>query len=339
MKLVRYLASLKLTLAGMSALAAGVLVSYRDDSTPVAWLVVPLLVLAVNLLCALVVNPRFRQQPALFVFHVCLLAIVMLAAWGQMTSLEGRAELVMGQSFTAASVTHIRQGGWHPLERLDDVAFVQGPFRVDYAPGLKRGQTENRVFINSGQAGPRTEVFGDNIPLRQAGYSFYTTSNKGYAAILEWTGNNGTLQRGAVHFPSYPLYDWNQVNHWTSPAGEQIALQLHLPDRPVHDRDWVLNSAAGGAVLAVNLNGRSVVMEPGVPLSTGSGTLQLESVRMWMGYEVFYNPVLPWLFVAAIIGVLSMAWYFLVKFSVLPLPEKAVCQDKKEGRQGVTAHV
>lgn len=339
MKMVHYLASLKLTLAGMSGLAAGVLVSYRDEGASVMWLVAPLLLMAVNLLCALMVNPSFRQYPALFIFHVCLLAVVLLSAWGQMTSLEGRVELVVGQSFTPETARLDRQGDWHPRERLASVDFVQGPFRVEYASGLKRGRTENQVFINAGMPGQRTEVFGDNIPFRHAGYRFYTTSNKGFAAVLVWTGNNGEVQRGAVHFPSYPLHDWNQVNRWTSPRGEQIELRLHLPDKLAHDRDWVLSSADTGVSLAISLNGRSVVMEKGIPVSTGNGTLQLEDISMWMGYEIFYNPVLPWLLVAAIIGVLSMARYFLVKFSTQTMAGKAVCREQAEGRPAVTAHV
>ena len=206
--MIQRLASLKLTLVGMLLLLAGVLGSYRDPAASIWWLVVPLGLLGVNLLCAIVFNPRFRHQTGLLVFHVCLLGILVLAAVGQLVSLTGRVEITEGQAFAPALVQVVKKGPWHPWKRLDSVSFAQGPIVVDYEAQLVRSRTLSRVQITAGSA-PRAAEFGDTIPLNVSGYRFYTTSNKGYSAVLTWYGDDGTVQTGTVHLPSYPLQDWN----------------------------------------------------------------------------------------------------------------------------------
>jgi len=63
---LRKLASLRLTLAGMVLLALGAALSYDNPAGTPAWvLVVPLALLAVNLLAAIVSNPRINRRGAL----------------------------------------------------------------------------------------------------------------------------------------------------------------------------------------------------------------------------------------------------------------------------------
>ena len=112
------LASLRLTLLGMLGLALTVLATYRDPELATAWVALPLGVLAVNLLAALLVNPRFRTQAGLLVFHLCLLAVVVLSAVGLMTRFEGRLELTEGQAFTPGAVEIVSRGPWHAVSTV-----------------------------------------------------------------------------------------------------------------------------------------------------------------------------------------------------------------------------
>ena len=187
MIVIHRLSSLQLTLAGMLVLAAGVLVSYRDEGASVLWLAAPLLLLALNLLCALACNPRFRRQGGLIVFHLCLLGVMVLGAAGRLASFKGRVEISEGQWFDPASVEMVQRGPWHPQQRMRDVSLRQGAIRVDYAPGLRRGATISEVYDGDGTR----FTMGDTRPFRSAGYRLYTTSNKGYAVILGWNDDAG----------------------------------------------------------------------------------------------------------------------------------------------------
>ncbi len=334
MSVLQHLSSLRLALAGMVLLGGGALVSYRDPDATVAWLVLPLLLLAVNLIAALLFNPRFRRQHGLLIFHLGLLAVVLLAAYGHMTALKARVELTEGQTFDIDAVTVVRQGPWHPWRRLAAVDFVQGPLQVHYAAGLSRGRTHSRVHFPGAATYP-VEI-GDNIALKVAGYRFHTTSNKGYSAVLTRADPDTGEHRGAVHFPSYPFHDWKQVNHWTGPGGVSIDLELQLPVPPPETRDWVLESARASGSLKLTAADETVVLKPGEQQPLAGGSVRFEDIRLWMGYEVTYNPVLPWLFSAALVAVLGLGWHFQAKFRA-PVP--ATRSGEETGSGVLSAHV
>lgn len=337
MKIMHRLASLRLTLPGLLALAVGVLVSYRDVTASTAWMAIPLICLAVNLLAALLVNRRFRSQPALLVFHIGLLAVVLLATYGHLSSLQARVEITEGQAFSAAAIEVVREGPWHPRQGLDSVAFVQGPLRVEYAPGLKRRSTTSQIGIRDAAAGDVVKTIGDNTPLKQAGYRFYTTSNKGYSAILTWYGSDGSRQTGAINFPSYPANDWNQTNQWTGPAGDHFTLELNLPVSQSFQRHWAFDSRHATTALTIITNDQRARLEPGDVLVLENGRLEFEEVRLWMGYRITYEAMLPWLFSFALVGVLALAWYFLARFYSHPLPEGDGHPEHAENGDVITA--
>ena len=127
--LLKNIASLKLTMVGLVGLIANsfAVSQWPDESIP--WLVLPLSLLAVNLFAALLVRHAFRQQAALLLFHVGLLAVLMLVAAGVLLRFDGSVEVVEGTAFDAANVT-VRGGGWLHPNRLDRVQFAQGPLEV-----------------------------------------------------------------------------------------------------------------------------------------------------------------------------------------------------------------
>jgi cytochrome c biogenesis protein len=306
------LASLRLTLVGMVLLAVLALASYTSASLPSFWLVLPLALLALNLAAAILSNPRFRRQGGLLVFHLCLLVIVMLAGIGLMTRLDGRVEITEGQAFDPATVEIISRGPWHPW-RMDRVAFTQSRIRVDYAPALIRRQTRSEVLTPDATGRLRAITFGDNHALTAAGYRFVSTSNKGLVAIITWLDDSGRSVTGAVHLPSYPLLEWKQSNEWVTPRGQAVQIELELPERPPQDQAWTLTSHNLRARIVVKTVEHEPMLDVGQSVNLNGGALRFDEVRLWMGYRIDYNPTLPWLFAAALIGIIALAWHFWQK--------------------------
>ena len=311
---LQLLASTRLTLLGMILLALGILASYADPQASPWWLAAPLVLLAANLLCAVAANPGLRRRGGLLVFHLALLGIIILAAAGRLTHLDGQVEVIEGSAFSAAGVKILRQGPLHPA-RLDKVSFVQGPFTVDYAPGLKREHTRSQIMVPQVQT-PAEEsrltpvVVGDLDPLILQGYRFSTTPNKGFAVLLTWIPEQGESMTGTVNMPSYPLNDWNQENRWAPPGEAELRLRLLFAKTLDKNVAWTLASKNVQAQLEVDAGGRRILLQPGETVHLTHGSLRYDGLRAWMGYKVFYDPTLPWLFWFALGGVLGMAWYF-----------------------------
>ncbi|MBN4063239.1 cytochrome c biogenesis protein ResB [Cardiobacterium sp. AH-315-I02] len=319
-KSMQALSSLKLSFAAMVALLSAILFSYFEQSQSVLWLAIPLLVLAVNLLFAMTYNPRIRQNSGLLMFHICLLAMVLLAALGQLTSMKGRVEIMQGQVFDSKQATVVQQGPWHSLRALNKVDFEQRHFQVNYSQGLRRGATHSQLLVNG-----ESFVVGDNLPFNHQGYRFYTTSNKGYAVILNWYGKDGKTSQGAIHFPSYPLYDWKQDNQWFTPAGQLLKMSFVSAIQPQTDTSWQLESSqAAGSLQIEAATGKQQVLKVGQRIRLQAGELEFVEVRMWMGYSIFYNPWLIWFFAVSLVGVFGLAWHYYLKLGPRKLPAREI---------------
>jgi cytochrome c biogenesis protein len=267
--------------------------------------------LAINLAAALIATPRLRKEPGLLIFHAALLALMLLAAAGRLAHFDGHVEVTEGNLFSADDVVVDSKGPLHP-DRLQYIAFKQGPFRVDYAPGVKRAATRSEVTVPAESAVELHNV-GDDVPLLARGYRFYTTHNKGVAVVLTWLPANGEPVTGAIHMPSYPLFDWKQANKWRAPGGPDIRFWLHL-DTPIRDDSaWTLESGSASGVLVVNADGKRLELKPGERAAFTGGELRFEELRGWMGYRIFFDPTLPWLLVAAILAVCGLALQFFGK--------------------------
>jgi len=313
-RIARLLSSLRFTLAGMVLLAIGAALSYGNpDSTPVWVLVAPMSLLAVNLLAAIVVYPRIHRRASLLVFHLALLGVVILAAVGCLTRFEAHVEVLQGAAFSADDLFDKKQGPLHD-GNLAKVSFIQGPYTVDYAPGMVRGPTRSEVQVPDGQGGWESRVIGDDKPLVMNGYRFYTSFNKGFAPLLTWTPEQGEPQTGAVHMPAYPLFEFKQDNSWTPPGGPEIKFWLRLDAGMKEDAAWMLDGRKTQGLLVVNTGGKRVELKPGEIVQIAGGALRYERLSTWMGYKIFYDPTLQWLFAMAIIGVLGLCAHFWQKF-------------------------
>ncbi len=324
------LSSLRLTLAGMVMLAIGAALSYNNPaSTPVWVLVVPMALLAINLLAAIIANPRIHRHGSLLVFHLALLGVVILAAAGCLTRFEAHVEMLEGTAFSKDDLLNKRQGPLHS-NHLDQVSFVQGPYTVDYAAGMMRGPTRSHVQVPDGRGGWKWRVIGDDKPLVVGGYRFYTSFNKGFAPILTWIPDHGAPETGSVNMPAYPLFNFKQDNSWTPPGGSEIKFWLRLNTGMQEDQAWVLDGDKAHGILVVNTDGERVELKPGESARVPGGKLRYERLSSWMGYKIFYDPTLHLMFATAIIGVLGLFAHFWRKFgnwsAVTAVPDSSLAQ-------------
>jgi hypothetical protein len=243
-------------------------------------------------------------------FHICLLALTLLTALGHLTSMKGRVEIVQGQVFDSEQVSIVQQGPWHAIEDLKNIHFEQRDFSVEYMQSLRRGKTTSRLLNEDSVV-----TVGDNAGFEQDGYRFYTSSNKGFAAMFAWHGEGGEVTRGAVHFPSFPLYDWKQENQWTTPVGQLLKMKFISRLQADVNNNWQLESRlAGGSLVIETADGLQQTLTSGQLIVLDSGQLEFIGVRMWMGYSIFYNPWLAWFFAVSVVGVLGLAWHLYLKF-------------------------
>ena len=330
------LASLRLTLVILLLLGCGVLWSYHSPVRTTWGLALPLFLSAVNLLAAILTRPVFRRQSGLLVFHLALLAIILLAAVGRLSYLKGQLELAEGERFSGNLAVY-EQGPWHS-GHLDRVSFVNQGYSIDYAPGIRRRNTENRVRWRDAQGQEHTTVIGDHRPLVLEGYRFYTSFNKGFAPTFVWyPQGGGEPQRGTINLPSYPIHQYGQALAWTPPGATRELWTLLDFDETILDPDKPSQFRLPEThKLIIRIEDERHELQPGEWLPTAEGTLLYEELRSWMGYTVFYDWTLPWLLAACVVAVLSLGWHFWSKFAAKPWLREQEAAKQEPSNQRVT---
>ena len=273
----------------------------------------PFVMLAINLIAAIAVQPHFRAQPALLVFHLALLAIVVLALLGRMTYLKGHMELSDGAAFTGELLGY-EAGPWHPWH-IDQVTFINSGFTVDYNPGPSRTYTKNHVRWRE-EGVELTTVIGDQQPLVMQGYRFYTSFNKGFAPVFSWlpNGDEKSMVTGDLHMPSYPAQKHRQTAEWAPPNGlGALWFMLNIDEEIIPaDRSSSFRLPADHTLIVRRGNSR-YELSPGEQIELEDGVLHYRGLRSWMGYNVYYDWTLPWLAAASIVAVAAMGWHFWKK--------------------------
>ncbi|MDH4283775.1 MAG: hypothetical protein OEV35_00500 [Gallionellaceae bacterium] len=312
------LASLKLTLVILVAIGAGIVVAYVS-STPTTWaLAIPLAAFALNLGSAIATNPLFRRKTSLLIFHLALIAIILLIAAGRLTYLKGQLELAEGEVFEG-ELTQEESGPWHP-RHLNTLHFSNEGFTISYAKGVRRGETRNQVGWTAPDGSIQHTVIGDQDPLVLSGYRFYTSHNKGFAPVFTWHPASGAQSvTGAVHLPAYPLHEHKQAIEWALPnSNSPLWVMLQFDEvilDPAKPSEFRLPSRHQ---IVVRAGEERHELKPGGRIRLAEGILEYNGLRSWMGYTVFYDFTLPWLLVACLLAVMSLAWHFWNKFSSRP---------------------
>lgn len=308
-------ASTRLTVALLALLAAGVIAGYLYEAIALAALALPLALLVLNLAAAAAVRPVFRRQMPLLVAHLALAALVVLAAFGRLTALQGRIELTQGFAFDG-ELLDVDSGPLH-RSRLARASFTNEGFSIQYAPGVKRGRTRNAVRWIDAQGGEQRAVIGDHEPLVLAGYRFYTTPNKGYAPLFTWSTPAGDVQ-GAVHLPAYPVHRLRQARAWTLPDGTAAWVMLTTEEDVIDPGAPSEFALPRNRDIVLRIGDERFELAPGGRVVLPGGTLIYDGLRTWMGYRVYYDPTLPWLLAASVLATLALALHFVLKFRRQP---------------------
>ncbi len=315
MSALKLLSSLKFTLLVMAALAIAALFSYKNPAISTAWIALPLSILAINLLVVIFTNPVFRKQYGLLFFHIGLLAVILLALSDQLTRFQGRLEITEGQEFDPAIVSTVRHGPLHQ-NQLHQIEFLQSKVKVEYSADGRRGNTRSQIRLPAKNGEEETVIIGDRQAWEVQGYRFLSTFNKGFAVILSWQDEAGNVVSGAVNMPSYPLNEWKQENLWITPGGQQVTLSFDPGSSPEKGREWQLETErASDARLTVITDQGSHVLKAGDNTQLNRGSLTFETVRLWMGYRIDYQPWLFWQFIAAVLAIVGLGFHFWQKFS------------------------
>jgi hypothetical protein len=316
MRVILALASLKFTPFGLALLGIAAIALYKLDQGAVPWLSAPLFLLAINLIAAVATNGTFRKQMPLLVFHLALIALVLLAAAGRLMYLKGTAEVTEGAGFGGLNS---RDAGPLHIDRIGEVHFVNDGFEITYMAGPVLDRLLNRVRWQDGRGGERAGEIELNKPLVLHGYRIYPTSNKGFAPLFVWHPANGTPALAALHLPAYPGNALNQAQAW-QPAGskEEIWVMLNVAEDliPADAASRFRLPASRGIV--VRYRSLRWEMQPGERIALPDGTLEYRELRTWMGYRFYHDWTIPWMLAACAVGVVSMAWHFWRKFASIP---------------------
>lgn len=311
-----HLGSLRTALALMALLGAVVLAGSVASEVSARALMVVFALLGASVLAALVVHPAFRRRMPLLVFHLALLALVLLAGWGRLASVGGRFELTEGVPFDGRLLEGERGPLYDgPLERL---RFRNDGFQIDYAPGLRRGATRNRVTWIDARGTLQGATIGDHRPLVLEGHRISTSPNKGFAALLQWQPDGGAPEVGAVHLPSYPLHELRQSREWPLPDGRMAWVQLQFDETLIDPRAASSFRLPQQHRLVLRVGDQRHELAPGDAARIGGGTLTYAALRTWMGYRVSYDPSLPWLLAASLVAALALLWHYLSQFVAWP---------------------
>lgn len=315
---MKALASLRLTLALIVAFGAAVLLSYAGLVHSAWALALPLALCALNLVAAIATRPAFRRQRALLLFHVGLIAIVLLLAAGRLSSLRGTVEIAEGGQFDGQLGT-LDAGPWHRFA-LDAVHFSNDGFRIAYAPGVERDRTRNAVtYLDAGGSERHAEI-GDQAPLELAGYRFYTSPNKGFAPTFAWYPAGGAAPAlGAVHLPSYPIHAYRQEREWQLPGTALKAWVLLAFDEVILDPARASEFRLPAKyTLVLRVGGLRRELKPGEAIELPEGRLVYDGLRTWMGYTVFYDRTTGALLAACLFSVAALGWHLWRRYAARP---------------------
>jgi len=317
---LRLLGSLRITLWLFIIFAVLILAHSFTEEHPPLLIALPLLLLALNLLAALVTTATLRCQLPLLIFHLALLALLLLIAIGRLSSFDGEIELTTGEAFNGVpSAAH--SGPWHRT-RLDQLKFMLRDFSIRYVPdsnGISRDVTECKIAWIDERGVQQDGIIGDHLPLLLHGYRIYTTANKGFAPLFRWQTSDGAMRQGSIHLPSWPAQQYNQALEWPlAGSNERVWTQLQFDEAildPAHPSQFRPPSEH---ILVMRVGAERHELRPGDSINLGYGILTYLGLRTWMGFHITSDWTLPWLIAAGVIAALSLAWHYARRFAAVP---------------------
>ena len=305
------LASPKLTVAFFLLLAAGSLWVAQGSADATLTTLPALILLVLNLAAAIVSNPRFRADLPLLLFHLALLALVVLMALARLIYFDGATILTAGTAFEGNLAKDTR-GPLHG-QGLRALRFANEGFTEKFPERSKYQVTYNRVRYWDGVGASHLVEIGDDRPLVLDGYRIYATQRRGFSPLFRWQPKVGESTLGTVQLPDRGDNELGPATSWQLPSGPQVWVLLNMEDSPAPAPGGQRNGLGADEnahSLVLRIGERRLMMRAGESVELDGGELSYLRLDSWMGYRIVYDPTEPWLVATVLVGIASLLWFY-----------------------------
>jgi hypothetical protein len=307
---VMALASPRLMAAFFLLMAAAALGVAYNIVAPTSAALVPFGLLAVNLTASIASNARFRADLPLLVFHLSLLAFVALLAVARLTYFQGAATVPVGAGF--AGDFHTEERGPLHGELARALRFSNESFTEVFPEGNKYRATENRVRFRDAAGNLHEGVIGDDRPLVLDGYRIYTSRNRGFAPLVQFTADSGEIQFATLQLGKVGEDGFTAGMPWKIPSGPEIWLTLsteRMQPAAGTKRDN-LGAKEARNKLVLRHDERFYDLVAGQSVDLPGGRLTYSRLSAWMGYSIVYDPTKPWVLGTVAVAIVSLIWFY-----------------------------
>ncbi|MEH6616297.1 MAG: hypothetical protein V7699_00505 [Porticoccus sp.] len=304
------LASLRTTLVALLLLMLGVLLLLSTSMAPTTALAPAITLLALNLLVAIFKADKIRRSTALLIFHIALLAIILLVITSRMTYLKGWVELAEGEGFFGLTGI-LHHGLLHP-NVSSELRFIQGDMEFGVFKG-KRTRTHSWVTWYDASGKPSKALIKDQTPFTLRGYQFSISRNYGFAPQFIWRSGDNIAQ-GLIKLPSLPFNLHDQAQTWSIP-GTNAELWTQLQYTGLSDTRF---NVPEDHHLVIRVGEARHELRPGESVDLPTGKLTYRGLKRWIGYDVFYDWTIPWLLGSCLTALISLGTFLYQKIVVKP---------------------
>jgi len=304
------LASPRWTVAIFVLLGAGALAVAEAGWNPTAVMLPPFALLGVNLAASVATNARFRRDLPLLVFHLALVALVILFTIARLTYFEGTTTLTADTEFDHTLLTEAR-GPLHP-DRLSTLRFANEGFTEKFPERGDYHATYNAVRWWDDAGRSKVAEIGDDTPLVLDGYRIYTSARRGFSPVFRWQPAAGDVEYGTVQLQEVDGGGYAPASAWPLPAGPEVWVMLdfdRLPEPQSGERSG-LGAARMPHHLVLRVGDERRELRPGETAELDGGKLTYTGLGSWMGYRIIYDPTKPWLVATTIVAIASLLWFY-----------------------------
>lgn len=320
------LASPKLSAAFFVVTAACALWTSTPGRSATLAMLVPFSLLTVNLLAAICTNRRFRTDLPLLVFHLALLAFVVILLWARLTYFDGQATVSAGMDFDGELVSE-QSGPLHD-RRIETLRFTNLGFTENFAARGQLNATYNRVRWQGEDGTAHTADIGDDIPLLLSGYRIYTSRFRGFSPVLRWQTADGGDEWGTVQLRESNNNAFAGANDWILPNGQPAWLMVDFEVALGKEGESARPNLGAGTLphrLVLRVADERHTLAPGDRLALEGGTLTYVRLGSWMGYRFVSDPTQSWLLGCVTLAVLSLVWFYArVVFRPISAPSNSL---------------
>ena len=309
-RLLLGIASPRWTVAIFVLLGAGALAVAEAGWDPTAVMLPPFTLLGANLAASVATNARFRRDLPLLVFHLALVALVVLFTIARLTYFEGMTSLTADTEFDNTFLAQSR-GPLHP-DRLSVLRFANEGFTEKFPERGDYHATYNAVRWWDETGNSHVAEIGDDTPLVLDGYRIYTSARRGFSPVFRWEPTEGDIEYGTVQLQEIDGGGYAPASAWPLPGGPEVWVMLdfdRIPEPQAGERIG-LGAEEMRHHLVLRAGDERRELRRGETAELAGGKLTYTGLGSWMGYRIIYDPTKPWLVATTIVAVASLLWFY-----------------------------